>query len=200
MKKIIVWIAFIICISINLPTAFANSSSLSKEIQTKIKMIDTKYGIKITIDKKLEASPDIYNNALDDIIEEYARFPNGLISEITSYYKSKKITTVIHLRPFREKDNAMFHGTFDIAKNKAFIEYRVIEGIEREIVAHEMGHLIHSYLEAVNNANQIRKTWIAYNGKIQYRNNWVGWDTSLEQVFARNYGTHSYGEDFATII
>ena len=182
------------------PAAAAATQSQNKTYKASI---EKTYGITIKLEPFLANDAELQNRLLQTIDGELAKFPPGLVKEVTDYFRGKKISTVYYVRGFTEKDDTTYKGTFGITNATATITLRAGGGmIEEWAVSHETGHLIHEYLKRTTDAANMQKTWTAMNGKAAYSSNWPSYSLpeGAQQVFARDYGSASYSEDFATIV
>jgi hypothetical protein len=179
------------------PTSAASRS----DNQAKKAALETQYGVRISFEQALANDQTIQGRLLDTLRKQLDRFPAGLIKEATDGLRAKKVASAIYVRAFTERDNPALHGSFGVENGKATLTYRAAGGVlEDWVVSHEIGHLIHEYLRRGPDASAIQKTWVGFNGSYVYNKNWASIKGDHELVFAREYGSASYSEDFATIV
>lgn len=172
------------------------STASAAENNTKKKALERKYGITIQVDNGFLGKEYPY-----ELLEQtYSKFPEGLIKEITDFYKKKGINTVVR---FQYKQTSL-GGTFELGKKTAYISYYPNPlgfNFGEWTVAHEMGHYVHKYLETKYGSDKLRKEWTQFNQKYSYTgDNWRNPKGDYLKIFATNYGTKSYSEDFASVI
>lgn len=184
-------VCFILVFNLLLLNVFSTASAA----QTKKKALEEKYGISISMEQG-DLGKDYLLESIDTV---FSRFPAGLIKEMTDYYKSRGIKTVIKLT---YTDDAFLEGTFGIVKKTALMNlYLNSNSMFESIIAHETGHYLHEYLKVKYGAAKLQKEWIALNNGKSYKgNNWRAATPEYLSVFSRDYGTMSYSEDFATVI
>lgn len=152
--------------------------------------LERTYGLQISVQSSLIEEP----YALEMIDQVLGTFPEGLIREVTDYYRKKGKTSRIRFV------DRMTHlsGSFSDSGSQMLIElYPGTTGsFESWAVAHEMGHYLQRFLNDRHGAAKLRQEWQALNGGIAYGTEWTDGD---EDVFVRDYGKTSFNEDVATV-
>jgi len=200
MKKVISSVVITLLLSIaSFPLTQANAATDS-DVQAKKASIEQRYGVQMTADDNFMEDPTGFMEVMKTTERAYGKFPEGLLKEITDFFKKKKITTTSHTRYYKQGDNPSLHGTFNISGSKATMTHLVEGGVlDGGLVAHELGHLVHAYLKQAYNADQLESDWTALNGSVEYRED-LSYQQGAELAFAREYGAWNYSEDFATVI
>lgn len=158
-------------------------------------VVESRYGITIKMDQGY--LDEAY--CIDTIDKTFAKFPKGLVKEITDYYKAKGITTKVHIQ---YKQTAL-GGSFGIVGKTATINVypNPIGNAESVTLAHEMGHYLHKYLQDKGSKEQLKADWIKCNEAYAYTDKkWTQIGKGYEKYFLNAYSTQSYSEDFATLL
>lgn len=157
--------------------------------------LEEKYGVTIGVEDGFYPK-EVLLNMLDKI---YSRFPEGLIKEITSYYKSKGINTTISFT-YKQTD---LGGSFTDNGNGVVINYypnSIADKFGEWVIAHEMGHYVHKYINSVYGYTKFKNEWTSLNNGFVYNNDYVNqWTDKHADYFVRNYSLKNYSEDFATV-
>lgn len=152
--------------------------------------LEEKYGLKISIEKGFLKE----QHALSMIERMYGTFPEGLIKEITSYYKSKGINTYVK---FVYKQTRL-GGAFSDKGNRVTLYYYpdITSKFGDWVIAHEMGHYVHKYLHAKYGFDKLKSEWTSINDGLEYNED--EWSDKHDDYFIRRYSLTNYFEDFAT--
>lgn len=180
-----------------------NSSLTAREAS-----LEKKYGITINVESGIMNNEAVYRHVLSTVENVYNRFPAGLIKEVADYFKGKKIPTSINIRYYGEKDYSSNtdDGSFAYSTKSAVITH-VVKGNETDTqqleewpVAHDMGHLIHKYIESKYGATNFKNKWVALNGGAAYKGNNYRNTENNDLLYAREWGSSSYENDVAALI
>ncbi|GMQ64229.1 S-layer homology domain-containing protein [Vallitalea maricola] len=180
------------------------SSNTSKDSKKAFKMeypkmnipqLEKKYGVTITVEEGFWPKDSLLQ-MMDKI---YSRFPDGLIKEMTSYYKSKGIKTNIR---FIYKQTSL-GGSFSDSGKHIYLNYYpnpIGNSFAEWTIAHEMGHYVHKYINDIYGYEKLKKEWTSINDGLGYKNEGCDkWTDSHYKYFVRDYSTKNYSEDFATL-
>lgn len=182
-------------------TASSNTSKDSKKTfkmvypKMDIPQLEKKYGVTISVEEGFWPKDSLLQ-MMDRI---YSRFPDGLIKEMTSYYKSKGIKTNIR---FIYKQTSL-GGSFSDSGKHIYLNYYpnpIGNSFAEWTIAHEMGHYVHKYISDIYGYNKLKKEWTSINDGLGYKNEGCEeWTDSHYKYFVRDYSTKNYSEDFATL-
>ena len=192
-KTISITILTILLANIFSVNIFAISDN-GTDTQLFINRLQKDYGIDISIEDGYLSQ----NEALTMIDRVYNKFPVGLIKEVTNYYKTKGYKT--HIRFIYKQTN--LGGSYGINGKDIHINYyptAVGHNFGDWAIAHEMGHLIHNYLQDKHGYNTLLNEWLVFNEGYEYNDDWYN-ATDYEDTFIRQYSTLNSSEDFVTII
>ncbi len=157
--------------------------------------LESKYGITIHAEKGFWPVEDL----LSMLDTTYSKFPKGLIKEVSEYYKKNGRGIVVN---FQYKQTPL-GGSFSDAYSTMYLNYypnSVNDSFDHWTLAHEMGHLIHKYINDRYGYEKFKKVWCTFNGSFDYYDDWTSnWGKEGHDLtFVRNYSLKNYSEDVAT--
>lgn len=155
-------------------------------------IIEAKFGLQISAQHK----PCEYDDLLQMLNEIYSSFPKGLIKEITTYYKNCGIKTYVK---FLNKES-MVSGSFYFNGKEIILYYypQSKDQFGEWVIGHELGHLVHKYLNDLHGSEKLKNEWINLNNGLKY--GIKNWTSQHKQYFVRKYSLTNYAEDFATVV
>ncbi|GKX29651.1 hypothetical protein SH1V18_21310 [Vallitalea longa] len=156
--------------------------------------LEQKYGVTIKVEDGFWPKDSLLS-MMDKI---YSRFPDGLIKEMTSYYKAKGIDTIVNFQYKQTNLGGSFSDKGNITLN--YYPNPIGDSFADWTIGHEMGHYVHKYINEIYGYNKLKDEWISINNGLGYQNEGCNeWTDEHYKYFVRDYSTTNYSEDFATL-
>lgn len=156
--------------------------------------LEQKYGVTIKVEDGFWPKDSLLS-MMDKI---YSRFPDGLIKEMTSYYKAKEIDTIVNFQYKQTNLGGSFSDKGNITLN--YYPNPIGNSFADWTIGHEMGHYVHKYINELYGYNKLKDEWISINNGLGYQNEGCKeWTDEHYKYFVRDYSTTNYSEDFATL-
>ncbi len=179
---------------------FINGFEVQNILEEKIvslELLSKKYGIKVVDESKYLKQEDIIvlNSAL-------SLFGENVIKKIIEFYKSVGVSfSITILNPTEE---VIKKGTLAYAFQEGSASGVNLYtpkgyfkgGIHADVIAHELGHIVHYILDYQVGEQKLKEEYTKLNKGEQYDDNYK---PEEQYIFPNEYGSTNYYEDFASM-
>lgn len=180
----------------------------NKQISTRAKELEKKFGIDITYPTKDNGYAQITMNNLETLERAFDTATPHLVKQISSYYE-KRNGSKININYVFSKEGFGYNGgvlmaAFERSTSMIYVFLpansgtAIISGENPIAIVHELGHAFHLMCVDKYGMDKMRAEWSKFNAGISY-NPYGGFNNPDKKVFITGYASTSFEEDVAEI-